>query len=418
MRGRAVVAVVVIGACGLLAGCDQWTHLRQGPAGTGFNPFETKIGAANVGTLAPAWTANLGGGNVGTPLQAGGLVYTAINGVAGSSGTLFVRDAASGAHVWSVTFGGGCGETGECFSPSLTYALSHGGTLVVARALGLDLGELAAYDARTGAPKWSSSFGAAVSPVVTDGKVYVATARFSPGLVSGLTVHDAATGALLFRGDTASQVVSAQLSVAGGRVFFVQGDVLEVYDAAGTANCSGGPPKTCTPLWSASLGATSAATPAVTGDTVYVTSEAGNLLAFAAAGCGQPSCAPVWTGSVGSLPIHGSAAVANGVVYVGGHDGALYAFAASGCGQAGCAPLWSGPTGGSIYASPAVANGVVYVTATDNTAYAFAASGCGDASCEPLWSASTGGLPSSPTVATGRVVVGSGDGTLRAYTLG
>src|SRR5439155_502446 len=80
-----------------------------------------------------------------------------------------------------------------------------------------------------------------------------------------------------------------------------------------------------------------------------------------------------------------------GVAYVGSGDGKLYAFAAAGCGASTCAPLWTAATGGPIYSSPAVAGGTVYVGSNDDKLYAFAASGCGAPTCAALWTGTTPG---------------------------
>src|SRR5262249_7992875 len=42
----------------VLAGC--WPGYRFGPRHTGYNPFETHIGASNVGTLKQAWVGAIG----------------------------------------------------------------------------------------------------------------------------------------------------------------------------------------------------------------------------------------------------------------------------------------------------------------------------------------------------------------------
>ncbi|HWS83724.1 MAG TPA: PQQ-binding-like beta-propeller repeat protein [Ktedonobacteraceae bacterium] len=130
------------------------------------------------------------------------------------------------------------------------------------------------------------------------------------------------------------------------------------------------------------------------------------------------------TGTGGGDAVPSSPAVANGVVYVTSSSGngirfenKLYAFKADGCGQASCAPLWTAQTGFVIDSSPAVADGVVYVGSQDDKLYAFKADGCGQASCAPLWAAQTGGGVSSPAVANGVVYVGSDDHKLYAFHL-
>jgi outer membrane protein assembly factor BamB len=59
------------------------------------------------------------------------------------------------------------------------------------------------------------------------------------------------------------------------------------------------------------------------------------------------------------------------VVYVGSTDGKLYALDAAGCGQRSCPPLWTGATGGPITTAPALADDAVYVGSGDGKVYQF-----------------------------------------------
>jgi outer membrane protein assembly factor BamB len=163
----------------------------------------------------------------------------------------------------------------------------------------------------------------------------------------------------------------------------------------------------------------------VAGDRVFVVSDAGTLYAFSAtgtAGCsGEPrSCAPLWTASVGSVFLPpGSPLVADGIVYVQGD--ALYAFDAAGAvGCSGtpstCAPLWTAasPTRGAT--TPALVDGVLYAMSLFNL-HAFDAAGdtnCGGTPrvCAPLWTATwfcngviTCEFSGSPAVVEGTVYV-------------
>jgi hypothetical protein len=102
-------------------------------------------------------------------------------------------------------------------------------------------------------------------------------------------------------------------------------DKLYAFDAAGTTNCSG-TPKTCTPLWTGTVGSGGGSSPAVANGVVYVESD--KLYAFDAAGSrgcsGSPTiCTPLWTGASRGFS---SPAVANGVLYAGSFDHNLYAY--------------------------------------------------------------------------------------------
>jgi outer membrane protein assembly factor BamB len=204
-------------------------------------------------------------------------------------------------------------------------------------------------------------------------------------------------------------IVGTALAVSGGRVYEVDSGQLHVYDAAGTTNCAVSP-ALCTPLWTASA----TGSPAVSDGHVYVGADA-----FDAAGCGQPSCARLWTAAVPPATVsHAAPAVAGGLVYLGSSDSSLYAFPAAGCGAPTCAPAWSAPTGG-VVRTPSVANGVVYVGSDDGKLRAFdAASGCGPRKCA-RWKAVLGApVVGSPALSSaGRVYVATSDRGLHAFGL-
>lgn len=177
--------------------------------------------------------------------------------------------------------------------------------------------------------------------------------------------------------------------------------------------------------WQAQLGdIVDASSPTVANGIAYIASTDGTLWAYPADGCGQSFCdAPLWQ-STNLAQIRDTPTVANGVVYVGSqtdqdsNDGKLNAFAAEGCGQTVCAPLWQGDAGSEsiLESSPTVADSVVYIGSFGGKLYAFDADGCGMALCQPLWTGQTGGsIESTPTVYKGTVFVGSDDGKLYAF---
>ncbi len=277
---------------------------------------------------------------------------------------------------------------------------------------------------------WTGKTGNAItsSPAVAGGVVYVGSTdgklyAYAVGCGSGGRACDP-----LWTGAAGTAISYSSPAVANGVVYIGswQGN-LYAFDAAGVTGC-GGTPKTCTPLWTASMvGASIASSPTIAAGVVYVGGTNDKLYAFDAAGVtgcsGAPkTCAPLWSATTGGW-IEDSPAVANGVVYVGSYDDKLYAFDAAGVtGCSGspktCSPIWTGATGGRLVSSPAVANGVVYVGSyEDNKLYAFAV-GCnhGGGACAPLWTATTGGwIESSPAVADGVVYIGSGDDLLYAF---
>jgi outer membrane protein assembly factor BamB len=66
--------------------------------------------------------------------------------------------------------------------------------------------------------------------------------------------------------------------------------------------------------------------PAVAGGVVFTGAQDGTVMAFAAAGCGQPFCGPLWTVDTGDAAITGAPAVNQGRLYVGTADDRLLAY--------------------------------------------------------------------------------------------
>jgi outer membrane protein assembly factor BamB len=402
--GRRTVVLLTVTV--LLASCE-WTHFRAGPERSGSNPLERTIGVNNVGQLVAAWSQSIGPAGDRSPVVAGGKIFVATDGAGGQSpAVLYAKDAATGRHVWSQSYA----ATSPDFRPSLKVA-AVGDTVYAARLYGTDAGALYAYNAADGTLRWSFS-AIANWPTVAGGKVYARYARFEPDLKSGFMAWDASTGALLFR--SIEPLAAGGTAVSGNRVLLAQGTALEAYDATGVTNCTGGPPKVCTPVWTGSLTGSASGTPAIVDGIVYVTTDGNRLHAFAAGGCGSSTCAPLWTANTVSTPT--SPAIANGRVYVGAGDGKLRVFDARGCATSPCATLWSGATAGPVFSSPGVANGVVYVGSDDSKIYGFPAAGCGSATCAPLWfdTPDGGAVRSSPAIAGGRVFV-IGGSRLVAY---
>lgn len=216
---------------------------------------------------------------------------------------------------------------------------------------------------------------------------------------------------------------SQALAVANGVVYATTGSVVwsaeankvVAFDANGSSNC-GGSPKVCSPLWSASPPTQLAYSgPSVGNGTVYVAGYGGTLYAYDAAGTngcsGSPkTCSPLWTASVGDT--RSTAAVANGTVYVNNANGVVRAFdatTATGCSgnPKVCTPLWTYDAPGSAGGSPVVANGVVYAPSTSNFHALHAAGSIGcfgtPKTCTPLWTDATGTPSGSPAVVNGTV---------------
>jgi hypothetical protein len=145
----------------------------------------------------------------------------------------------------------------------------------------------------------------------------------------------------------------SSVAVSGNRVFILSdAGQLQAYAADGSTSCSG-TPTVCDPLWTASAGGASTlpvtTDPATDGTTVFIGGADGTLYAFDAAGqtdcSGTPTvCSPLWTASLGSSAL--DPVVADGRVFVGTSGGMLDAFDATGTTNCTgttprtCAPLW------------------------------------------------------------------------------
>lgn len=125
----------------------------------------------------------------------------------------------------------------------------------------------------------------------------------------------------IVRSDTASGP-----AVARGRVFF--GTKLQ-YEAQGgivavSADTGG-------LLWRGEVDAGASSAPVVAGGVVYIGSWSSRVHAFAARGCGQQVCRPLWsapTGAPGAPAdgIRGAVAVADGTLFVPGASGEVLAY--------------------------------------------------------------------------------------------
>ncbi len=147
--------------------------------------------------------------------------------------------------------------------------------------------------------------------------------------------------------------VDYELAVANGGVYVNGGPGLEAFDAAGNTNCSG-TPVVCQPLWQASVNWTNGV-PTVANGTVFATVQGGDLEAFDANGIancsGSPKvCSPMWTSHISSSS--DIVNVSNGFAYVqsslGGTYGSVVTLDATGntdCGGSPkvCSPLWEYP---------------------------------------------------------------------------
>ena len=194
------------------------------------------------------------------------------------------------------------------------------------------------------------------------------------------------------------------------------GNQVYAFDAAGCGAA------TCAPLWTTSLDldgerVEAAGSRPVVGpdDTVYVGALAGGLQTLVRALDGQTG-AHLWRTDVHPGPGPGwqNLALAHGQLYVsdqrhGSPGNAVEVFAAEGCGQPVCAPVWSASIDGPPVAGLTVGGDVLYVGlfgSTNSRLVAFDARGCGSATCARLGAVDFGDRqPLQVSVADGRLAV-------------
>lgn len=280
-----------------------------------------------------------------SPADASGTIYYDSAANADSISYLDALSGTTGALLWQASLAFGNGDS-PAVANGIVYSSGYEPT-----SDGSADSVLYAFDAAgntncSGSPKmcsplWQFNVGGLASPVnVDNGAVYVA-ANSDAGSQGGLYALNATTGSLLWSVPGGGFLTSP--TVSNGVLYEVtENESVNAYDLNGNF------------LWSDAGGA---ATPAVSNGILYPTTD-GKLAAFDANGVtncsGSPkTCLPLWTASVGSTLLGSSSrAVANGVVYIGGYntastDSTLFAFDANGvtnCSGAPkvCDPLWKG----------------------------------------------------------------------------
>ncbi|HEX9038284.1 MAG TPA: PQQ-binding-like beta-propeller repeat protein [Ktedonobacterales bacterium] len=398
----------------------SWAQFGFSPTNTRLNTYETAISPANVSTLKVAWTYASNFGFI-APVVVNGDIYFANN-----NGSIFAKNAATGAPVWASTPGGNFGIAGSQ-APGL-----YDGTLFVG-----SFASIYAANANSGKQAWASIGQVSADPVyLAEGLVYAddsgMLAAYNPvGCASGSCAPNW-TLSFLSQG-----IGIGSNMVASGNTYLVAGG----YTATGNGGIFAVDAASHKILWSGAITTSDRYDGSIVADGGYVfiayaTSNStipSTLYAFSASGCGQSTCQPLWTASISQMGSYANAtglAVANNTIFVGGAG--LYAFPEGGCGASTCSPSWIGQTSEPgqtanlmIDSAPAVANGLVYAGAEDGTVRAFNANGCGAASCPPVWNYCTAGscTPStaehfgSPVVLNGMVYIASYGGTLYAFKL-
>jgi outer membrane protein assembly factor BamB len=199
-------------------------------------------------------------------------------------GTSFTRG--NGVRAWPVASSpGGCAPPPFDGVMCPTWSTALDGTTASTPVLnddettlytGTDAGTVYAIDTATGAVRWSTQVGSAVTDTPA--------ARFQGSLEGELYVPTAS------------------------------GKLVDLDGAFGSV------------LWTADTSARIGTQPADAGGVIFTASTDGSLHGFDAHGCGAPTCSPLWTASTGGAAVVGAPAVSAGQVYVGTADGRLLAY--------------------------------------------------------------------------------------------
>ena len=303
--------------------------------------------------LTRAWSVDLGG-SVSYPLIAQGAAYVTVANTSGYGTKLLALDLDTGATIWGpVDLGGTYWWSGAAYDSGSVYTLNFDG-------------QLRAFDAGTGAPRWTTQLPGQYSftspPTAVNGVVYTG------GAGSGGTVYavDESSGAVLWtqsvmNGDNSSPAVS------GGNVFVSYACEQAYAFTAATGD----------PVWHHSTYCEGGGgkTPAVYGGRVYVRDNIlGNTVLDSVTGADVGSFSggaiPAFSGSTGYF-LNGSTLEA--------HD--LSTGAVS----------WTFGGDGQLSSAPITANGYVYVGSATGKVYAVSA-----ATGQQAWSDSAGAPVNSP----------------------
>jgi outer membrane protein assembly factor BamB len=360
----------------------NWPQFHRGPFRHGYAPYENVLDFSIVSRLQLLWSRSTGQSvnhaMQSSPVVANGLVYAVWS--SPSDGRLMAFDAATGALRWSKPIG-------YTYGCSATPAVAYGRVYVPSS------NRTAAFDARTGALRWrAGETTCGGTPTAANGRIFVV----DNNNVS-VEARDPINGKLIWRRNVcvptpagcSSSSIYAPLAVADGVVYVanVAGAVVAYAASDGRR------------LWSnvVAPGVTIDAAPVVEEDVVYISAHDGRLYAL-----NRHDGSVLWSTPIGASS-HATPAFANGVLYVGSDERGLSAIDA----RTG-ALLWNHGALGAVRTSPAVANGVVYVGAAFGRVYALQAS-TGSVNFNRQVAPEGRILSPSPAVVDGVLYVGTGD---------
>lgn len=305
----------------------DWPQFNFDAGHDGYNPYETILSAANVGSVTLKWSYP--NAVAGQPVLVNGVVYFSTSSYF-SSNSVYAVDAASGALIWKYD------GIGPVFA---SPAVANGKVYVS------DGDYMYAFDAATGAMVWGYDLPAGAqycSPTVVDNVVYIGSDDHKVYAFNGTS------GTILWTYTTAGSIYTTP-AVANGLLYVSSGPGIVYALNAGTGalvwkkqfGSTIGPPK--------SLAGTQGGQAVANGVLYVEVQRSGPTYDLYALDAGTGAL--IWrAASVG----YATPAIANGVVYAATGDQISALNAATG------ATIWQSQVYGAAR-SPVVANGVVYV---------------------------------------------------------
>ncbi len=383
MRIGRLAAVTV--ATLTLGGC--WIQPGFGPTRQGFTPFDGGTVSTNVGALDVAWqreTVSF----PNRPIVVGSRV------VITGGPRIMALDASTGDTLWARDHTDPIEPT---YSPSLgdpvwrydgrvhvaANVFRFGGSFAYEIDTGVSTGSLGTGPSMIGAPAFGPDSSATVRGSFTPaGSLVELITTGVRGLVSFSTTPGSAPPI------TDPMLVDDQAWVgAGTRLMRFTLDACSPIPAPF-------PPGYCFPSRTITFAGNVETPAAIDSTRIAITDSSGYLGVY-----DEDLDAVAWNAVIEGEPA--APAVANGTIVVASSTGRIYGFAADGCGAPTCAPQWSGSIGGGVEHQPSVAGGVAYVATTSGAVLGFATDGCDAPTCPAIWiaDANAAGADASPAAA-------------------
>jgi outer membrane protein assembly factor BamB len=378
-----VVAGLVVGALRKQSLAPLVNEFHGGPTRTGIMP-----GPGPQGTLEACWKPVQLDGTTSTftePAVADGVVY-----IADDSGVVWAVDEVSGAQIWH--------------TPPLNPIYSSPAIFGTGLLVGSDDGTLYFIDRASGSVLWTYRASGKVRspPAVVDGIAYFGS---DSGMLYAL---DLTTGKSVWEQQMPGPVDRA-VSAADGLVFAGSGSTSPTH---GDGSFDAYSMATGKPAWpeAQSFGPGQVSTSAVEGGRVFVASgldasQSRHAVYAFDESAGQPSWTTPFSSQTNATLV--LSAVADGLVFAAGGDGNVYALD-----EATGTEKWFFALTQPLGAGGAYVDGVLYVVGDDGQLHEIDTSN-GDQVGTPF---TIGGGSAVPTVIDGRVLVGTGVGTLSCVT--